>query len=104
MQGKGYMAIWNRWQKIKNMCPQVARDSEESETSKKGIPAIRQSISHFSHRSEVTVMKMRPNGRKLMRRACLIGSGSRDYVVGDVLAKRLEFFGLRRRGLNQTSS
>ena len=39
-------------------------------------------------------------GRRLMMKECLIGSGSLDYVVGDVLAKRLEFFGLRRLDLN----
>ena len=39
-------------------------------------------------------------GRRLTVKECLIGSGSLNYVVGDVLAKRLDFFGLRRFDLN----
>ena len=52
LQGKGYKAVWHRWQRLKDRYPQVAPDSEESQTDKKGIPSIRQSKSHIAPPSE----------------------------------------------------
>ena len=52
IQGRGYKAIWNRWQKIKNLYPQVAPNSEGSRTGKEGIPSIHQDESHFSLSTE----------------------------------------------------
>ena len=45
--GKCYKTIWSRWQRIKNLYPQLAPNPEESQTGKKGIPSIRQKKSHF---------------------------------------------------------
>ena len=50
--GKRYNTAYNRWQRIKNRYPQVALNSEGSQTGKKGIPSIRKDKSHFSLSTE----------------------------------------------------
>ena len=52
IQGKDYKAVRRRWYRIKNRHPQVAPNSEESQTGRKEIPSIRQSKSHIALPSE----------------------------------------------------
>ena len=52
LPGKSYGAVWNRWQRVKKRYPQVAPNSEGSQTGKKGISSIHQDESHFSLSTE----------------------------------------------------
>ncbi|KAM0800002.1 hypothetical protein BDR22DRAFT_273723 [Usnea florida] len=52
LPGKSYGAILSRWQRVKDRYPQVAPNSEGSQTGKEGIPSIHQDESHFSLSTE----------------------------------------------------